>query len=345
VSLYVINPLSDNRWDDLVARHPRASVFHERGWLEALNRTYGYQPFVLTGSPASQQLSSGLVLCRVSSWITGTRWVSLPFADHCDPMLNDLGDLPEFTKWLRAECDRQVWKYVELRLMSRGEESGTFTRDRTYLLHTLDLCPTLEEIFRSLHKDSAQRRIRRAERAGLSYEIGCAKHLVEQFYRILVMTRKRHQVPPQPRLWFRNLVECMGDKVQIRLARKNGTPIAALLTLRHRSSVVNKYVCSDARFHHLGGVPFLLWKLIEESKASGAQEIDFGRSDVDNPGLINFKDRFGTTRKSITYLRYPQAGTLKSALWWDSQTMHQLFSMVPDALLPTFGKVLYRHIG
>ena len=155
-----------------MARHPRASVFHERGWLEALNRTYSYQPFALTGTPAGQQLRSGLVLCRVSSWITGTRCVSLPFADHCDPLLNASGDLLGFTKWLRAECDRQAWKYVELRPISCSGEMDSFTRGRAYCLHTLDLRPTLEQIFQSLNKDSTQRRIRRAERQGLSHETG-----------------------------------------------------------------------------------------------------------------------------------------------------------------------------
>src|SRR5713101_9298121 len=62
---------------------------------------------------------------------------------------------------------------------------------------------------------------------------------------------------------FRNLVECMGDKIPIRLARKNGAPIAAMLTLRHRSSVVYKYGCSDERSHNLAGMPFLFWRLIE----------------------------------------------------------------------------------
>lgn len=345
MSLHAIDPLSDNRWDELVAHHPRASVFHLRGWLEALKRTYNYQPLVLTDSPLSQQLSRGLLLCRVSSWITGTRWVSVPFADHCEPLLNDQGELHQFEKVLRSECDHRSWKYVELRPLSCGQGSGIFKEDRSYFLHTLDLSPTLEQMFRKFHKDSAQRRIRHAERAGLSYETGCSKPLVEEFYRILIMTRKRHQVPPQPRAWFWNLVECMGQQVQIRLARKNDMPIAGLLTLRHQSSVVYKYSCSDARFHHLAGVPFLLWRLIEESKAAGVHEIDFGRSDLDNRGLTTFKDRFGTTRKLITYLRYPQAATMKPISRWGSQTMHQLFSIVPDALSPIVGRMLYRHIG
>lgn len=344
MDIHVINPLSDNRWDDLVARHPRASVFHERGWLDALNRTYGYEPFVLTSTPTGQQLRNGLVLCRVSSWITGTRSVSLPFTDHCDPLLNGPGDLPEFAKWLRASRDRQAWKYVELRPMTGGEESG-FSLDRAYFLHTLDLRPPLEQIFGGLHKDSIQRRIRRAEKEALSYENGHSDQLVREFYSMLVMTRKRHQVPPPPLAWFRNLVECLGEQVQIRLARKNGLPIAGLLTLRHRSSVVYKYGGSDERFHPLGGMPFLFWKLIEESKASGAEEIDFGRTDLDHEGLIIFKDRLGTTKRLLSYYRYPQTEKSGVAAGWSLRAMGPVFSVLPDSVLPTIGRVLYRHMG
>lgn len=345
MTLHTLNPLFDSRWTDLTDHHPSASVFHQRGWLEALSRTYGYEPLVLTSAPEGRPLSNGIAFCRVSSWITGTRLVSLPFADHCDPLVSCPGDLPEFAKWLRAECDRRAWKYVELRPMFCGEESGLFTRDQTYFLHTLDLSPTLEQIFRSLHKDSIQRRIRRAEREGLTYETGCSEQMVQEFYHILVMTRKRHQVPPQPRAWFRNLVECMGDKIQIRLARKNGTPIAAMLTLRHRSSVVYKYGCSDERSHNLAGMPFLFWRLIEESKASAAEEIDFGRSDLDHEGLINFKDRFGTTRRVLNYYRYPQAAKRATSSGWGPRAMRRIFSVLPDSILPAVGRVLYRHMG
>jgi len=345
VNIHIINPLADRRWDDLVARHPRASVFHGRGWLEALNRTYGYEPFALADAAPNSQLSNGLVLCRVSSWITGVRCVSLPFADHCDPLLNAPGDVLEFTKWLRAECDRQAWKYVELRPISCSEDMECFTRGQAYFLHTLDLRPTLERIFQSLHKDSTQRRIRRAERQCLSYETGCSKRLTQEFYQLLVMTRRRHRLPPQPRAWFGNLIECMGDKVQIRLARQNGTPIAALLTLRHRSSVVYKYGCSDERFHNLAGMPFLFWRLIEESRASGVEEIDLGRSDLDQQGLITFKDRLGARKRMLSYYRYPQKQCGENVESLGSRAVRQLFSVLPDCVLPTVGRIVYRHMG
>src|SRR5580700_5556025 len=89
VSVYLIDPLSDDRWNDLVAHHPRATTFHQRGWLQALARTYDYHPLVLTTGAAGEPLDNGIVFCHIASWVTGTRLVSLPFADHCDPLLND----------------------------------------------------------------------------------------------------------------------------------------------------------------------------------------------------------------------------------------------------------------
>jgi CelD/BcsL family acetyltransferase involved in cellulose biosynthesis len=345
VDLYTLDPLSDNRWDELVARHPQASAFHQRGWLEALARTYGYKPIVVTSAPASKPLSDGVVLCRVSSWLTGTRMVSLPFADHCEPLLNDSGDSAEFLSWLREECDRQRWKYVELRPLSLIPDARcALKQGRSYCFHELDMRPSLGQIFRGLHKDSIQRRIRRAEREGLAYEVGRSGELVDEFYRLLLITRRRHQLLPQPRAWFKNLVECMGDTVQIRLARKSGIPIAAMLTLRHRSSVIYKYGCSDEKFHNLGGMPLLFWRLIEESKASGVGQIDFGRSDLDNQSLAVFKDRFGTTRTVLTYYRYPKPEG-REAIEADRQAIRQFFSILPDVVFSAAGRVLYRHMG
>ena len=346
MSLYLTDPLLDKRWDDLVATHPRASVFHQRGWLKALSSTYGYEPLVLTSAPAGEPLRDGIVLCRVSSWITGARLVSIPFADHCEPLLNDLGQSIEFMNWLRTECDRQPWRYVELRpLLPPSTYNNGWHPGSSYWFHELDITPSLDRIFRGMHRNCIQRRISRAERARISYEVGQSEQLADEFYRLLLTTRKRHHVLPQPRAWFKNLLEHLGDKVQIRLARQNGTPIAAILTLHQGSSVVYKYGCSDGNFHNLGGMPFLFWRLIEESKALGAEKIDFGRSDLDNEGLIRFKDRFGTAKKLLTYYRCPHFASEETEIKKDLRSIVRFFSTLPDMVSCTAGTIIYKHLG
>jgi len=344
--IHLVNPLCDPRWEDFVARHPRASVFHEKGWLEASARTYGYEPLVLTNTPAGRALENGVVLFRVSSWITGSRLVSLPFADHCEPLLSDPAESRGFTSWLREECCAKHQRYFELRpLVEVPVAEYGLEATRSFWFHELSLESSLEQLFNRLHKNSFQRKIRRAEREGLCYETGRSQKLVDDFYRLTLMTRRRHQLLPQPRIWFQNLVEFMGDKLEIRLARKNGAPIAAILTLRQGSSLVYKYGCSNARLHSLGGMPFLFWRLIEECKASGAQRIDFGRSDLDHEGLIVFKDRLGTKRRLLTYYRFTNKAESQEAAPWESHALREFFRSMPDAFLSTAGRALYRHMG
>lgn len=344
----LIDPLTDPRWDDLVARHPNASAFHRRGWLEALQQTYGYRPFVLTSASAGEALTDGIVVCRITSWLTGTRLVSLPFADHCEPLVGHSGERRLLFARLVEECTQQHCKYLEFRPLSESPDLGNdFQPSESFCFHELDLRPSLEQLFKGLHKDSIQRKIRRAEKEQVSYEAGRSDELIETFYRLLLITRRRHHLPPQPIGWFKNLARYMGEALHIRLARKNGAPIAALLTLRHGAKMIYKYGCSDGAFHSLGGMPFLFWKLIEEGKATGAESLDFGRSESGNEGLIAFKDKFGTTKRTLTYYRYPRTTKQKqtASSWGDSPMAGKIFSILPDGILSAAGKILYRHIG
>lgn len=339
-----LDPLTDSRWFDLTAKHPDASVFHQSGWIRALAETYGYEPLVLTTAGPSQQLENGIVLCRLNSWLTGNRLVSLPFSDHCEPLLDSAKTTQAFMNTLRGYA--ALLRYVEFRpLFPICSPSMGLEPAGSYCFHELDLGPSLNQIFNKMHANSYRRKIRRAEREALSYESGRSTRLLADFYRLLLKTRRRHRLIPQPFRWFINLVKYMGDSLQIRLARKDGEPVAAMLTLRHASKVVYKYGCSDEAHHHRGGTPFLFWKLIEESKTSGAASIDLGRSDLDNPGLILFKDRLGATRRTLTYYRYANPNHRPATSSWKFRGALAIFANLPDAFLSAAGGCFYKHLG
>src|SRR5690348_10837256 len=112
---YQINPLTDPRWDRFLGRNPRASVFHSTPWLEALHRTYGYRPVAYTTSYPHVALENALVFCRVDSWLTGRRLVSLPFSDYCDLLVSDLPELRVLLSDLEGRARREKWRYLEIR--------------------------------------------------------------------------------------------------------------------------------------------------------------------------------------------------------------------------------------
>ena len=344
------NPIEDPSWSELLARHPNASVFHSPGWLSALRQTYGYEPFVVTTS-ASATLEDGLVLCRVKGWRT-RRLVSLPFSDHCDPLVNRSNELAEMLLRLTGETQDKMWGSVELRpragvgqLFEGATGAHGLTPGAAYCLHTLDLRASISHIFARFHHSSTQRAIRRAERERLTYEAGTSDRLLTSFYRLLRMTRRRHGLPPQPLAWFRNLVSCLGDRVSIHVASKNGQPIASILTLSFKKTMLYKYGGSDAAQHRFGGMPFLFWQLIQDASKRGFAELDLGRSDVDQAGLIAFKDHLGAMRSPLHYYRYPTAQTDLAHSAWISWAAKRVFARLPDAALDLAGRSIYKHLG
>jgi hypothetical protein len=353
MKIYPIDPLHDPRWERFTETHPLATIFHSRPWLQALNRTYGYETLALTASAPKDAITNAVVFCRVSSWLTGHRLVSLPFSDHCDVLASNLNTQSDLLSAMIERLRQSGARYVEIRPSGPApgspgsSELGSGFRDsREFFLHKLDLRPPVEEIFRRCQKDSVQRKIRRAEREGIRVEAGRGQGLLASFRRLLSMTRQRHGFPPPPRRWFQNLIDCMGDRLTIRVAHKGEEPIAGILTLSFRDTLVYKYGGSDPRFHATGAMHALLWSAIQNAKQAGIQQLDLGRSDIDQQGLITFKDRWGAVRTKIQYLRHsakPSRMTEPPA--WSSRPLRPFIERMPRAMLGVAGRLLYRHVG
>lgn len=345
MTVYTLDPLHDARWAELVSRHDSASVFHTVPWLQAIRQTYGYRPVVYTTSPPSSPLSNGMVLCQIRSWLTGRRMVSLPFSDHCEPLLDGPDSAAAIFNELKNSVDSGKWHYVELRPLQKMSANNAIDCPPFYL-HMLDLSPSLDLLFKAMHKDCVQRKVRRAEREELDYQSGNSKTLMDAFYRLMIQTRRKHQLPPQPIEWFHNLAECMGNRLTVRVAYKGDKEIASILTLQHGKVLVYKYGASDQAFTNMGGTPLLFWKAISEAKKSGLLCLDLGRSDEDNEGLIQFKDRLGAKSVMLSYQRWSRKKMAAAETKGPGrQFVKQLFSVMPDPILRMTGRILYRHVG
>jgi Acetyltransferase (GNAT) domain len=346
VTVYEIDPIGDERWDEFLETQPQASVFHSRGWLEALRQTYGYVPVAFTTSPPGRPLTNGSPFCQISGWLNRRRLVSLPFSDHCALLVENSEQLASLLTYLQGKVDREKWNYIELRATNaRLPEYPNFAVSETFLFHTLDLSPSQDAIFHTFHKDCVQRKIQRAAREGLTYEEGASDVLVTKFYHLHLLTRCRHGLPAQPIQWFRNLVASLGDNVKIRVASKDGRPVASIVTLRYKHRLVYKYGCSNHHFNNLGGMQLLLWHAIQEAKNDHLSEFDMGRSDCENVGLVAFKDRWGAARTHLTYLRYPRRHIRSAARSRRAEIRKYVWSRVPSSVLAIAGGVLYKHMG
>jgi hypothetical protein len=346
--IFEVDPLNDPRWKVLVDTHPRSSAFHSVEWLDTLFRTYHYTPKVYTTCASDVALTNGIVLCQIDSWLTGSRLVSLPFSDHCEPLVRDSLEFQILLDGIRRKAARR-FKYVEVRPRYSGWDNLSGVEPKSQqVLQVLDLSPGLDRLYSGLHKDCIQRKVRRAERDGVIVSEGQSAALLDQFFALQLMTRRRYGLPPQPLAWFQNLVKCFGFKLKIRVATLNGEPIASILTLRHKQTIVYKYGSSDRQFHRSGGMPLLFWKLIEEAKAEEMLELDLGRSSPGHTGSIQFKEHLGAAATGLNYWQFSPDDAKNYSIavnLVDERWIRQVVTNLPESLLRIAGEVFYRHIG
>jgi hypothetical protein len=101
----------------------------------------------------------------------------------------------------------------------------------------------------------------------------------------------------------------------------------------------------------------LFWKAIQQAKEEGREQFDLGRSDLDEPGLIAFKEHLGAVSSKLTYYRNPQpvmkpevsiadpSEPSKVLTAMPSRWAREALVRLPDSLLAGVGEVLYRHMG
>jgi hypothetical protein len=344
VKLYELDPLKDSRWTPFIARSRQSSVFHTPEWLQSLKRTYGYEPVALVDAPAGAPIDNALLFCRVSSWITGRRLVSLPFSDHCEPLVDDPSRLSAMLQSLTSMVAREG-KYIEVRPLSSWQPTSGFDVSEVFCSHAIDLRPEIDAVFARFHKNHIQRTVRKAERSGLTVETGRSATMLNEFYALHALTRQKHGAPIQPLQWFENLVACLGNRLTIYMARHEGQPAAAILTSLHKTKLVYKYGCSNAAFNRFGGTPLLFWKAIQDGKALGCEEFDLGRSDLDNEGLLAFKDHLGADRTTLNYYRCTGQASKPAQNGRTSSLAKQVYGLVPKTLQAKVGSTLYRHFG
>jgi hypothetical protein len=279
--------------------------------------------------------------------LTGRRLVSLPFSDHCEPLVRERAKLETLVADLERQSRIEGCRYAELRPVTGiDSEPLRFSNTSSFILHRLDLRPHVDDLFRRLHPSCVQRKIRRAARERLTVEVGLTNDLIASFYRLFVRTRRRHGIPPQPLAWFRDLAGCLGNKMMaVRLASKDGRPVAGIVTLRYKRTLTYKYAASDEQFHSTGAMAHLLWGAIQEAKELGLEELDLGRSDLDNAGLVAFKDHWGATRSTLQYWRSTPRGLPDRQRHWSPRLAHLVLAHLPNRLFTLTGNLLYRHMG
>ncbi|MGQ9778047.1 MAG: GNAT family N-acetyltransferase [Thermodesulfobacteriota bacterium] len=298
------------------------------------------------------EIKAGLPLFEVRSPILGTRLVSIPFATLCDPLVSEreqLGMLLETADGLMRALGAG---YLEIRAHHSAQllRSQMMQERLAYKCHFLDLTIPLEQLFAKFHRHAVRYMIRKAGR--FPFDLSIARDVVdmESFYRLYVLTRKRLSLPPQPFKFFLELQRQLGPKggVLVLLAGLKGKTVGGLLLLYHKERISVEAVGFDESESHKGTQFFLFWEAIKMARNRGFKIFDFGRTSVENQGLMTFKGRWGTKLSDLPFFYYPTfaVNELRPREKTIPYKMVRFICKVtPVRFYPLLGELVYKHLG
>ena len=337
--------LTDSRWTDFVAAHPIATPFHHPDWTRLVAGCYGFRAFALAVSDAAGVIRAGLPVVEVRHFRGGPKWVSLPYTDYCPPLVSERQEEEELAAALQRAGRAAGVRRVEVRApIAGGSASGP-----TALRHVLALGRNPAEVYAGFHRSQVQRNIRRAEREGLTVRRATRPHdLVDTFYRLHLRTRRRQGVPVQPRRFFRLLWEhaIANGLGSVLIVEVSGQPIAAAVLLAWNGTVIYKFGASDASRWSLRPNHLLFWHAIRAACEQGYRWFDFGRTDIGQEGLRNFKLSWGAVEEPLLYGTLGgRPGLAPAAGGMATRMLGPVIRHGPLLLSRAFGETLYRYVA
>ncbi len=343
MDLKILNPLDCPSWEEQLLEQNEPSVFYTSNWAKVLKSTYGYSPAYCAAEEGGMY-SALLPVMEVRSVLTGCRGVSIPFTDYCEMSLD--GNIFRMLINRVVEYGRKSgWSYLELR---GGQEhfSQAPVFDSFYR-HTLMLWGDKRRMLAGF-RNSTVRNIRKAEESGVETKICTSLESVQIYYRLHCLTRKRLGVPPQPFQFFRNIHEFIVSKNKgfVVIASFDNQPVAGAIYFHFGQEAIYKYGASDYAYQHLRANNLVMWEAIKWFSLHGYRSFSFGRTNVTDEGLRQFKNGWGTMETVLNYYKINVAdGEFVSGSIGDGVHCEKLFRCLSPRILSLIGRLFYRHMG
>jgi CelD/BcsL family acetyltransferase involved in cellulose biosynthesis len=337
--------LTDPRWIDFATAHPAATPFHHPDWAQLVAGCYGFRAFALAVSDTTGAIRAGLPVVEVRHLRGGRKWVSLPYTDYCPPLVSNGTEEDQLVAALQRASRSAGVRRVEI----RAPVAGDLAAAPAALRHVLALGPNPAEVYAGFHRSQVQRNIRRAEREGLTVRRANRAHdLVGIFYGLHLRTRRRQGVPVQPRRFFRLLWEnaIAAGLGSVLIVEASAQPIAAAVFLEWNGTVIYKFGASDVSSRSLRPNHLLFWHAIRAACEQGSRWFDFGRTDIGQAGLRNFKLSWGAVEEPLVYGTLGgKPGAVPSKDGMAGRMLEPVIRHGPLLLCRAFGETLYRYVA
>jgi serine/alanine adding enzyme len=271
-------------WDAFVESRPEATGYHAWAWRSVFVRAFGHEPIYLIARDGAD-VTGVLPLVRINSLLFGRTLTSLPFLNYGGVVAASDGAAHSLVG-VAAEIGRaRRCRYVELRHGDRRFPELPFRQHKVAMV-----LPIERGIWDRLDR-KVRNQIRKAQKSELTVTHGGAE-LRGEFYAVYARNMRDLGTPVYTPRLFDEVLRTFPGRARIHVVRRQGVPVAAGLSYRHRATVEVPWASSIRDYNSLCPNHLLYWSVIEQAIENGAAILDFGRS-TPGAGTFKFKEQWG----------------------------------------------------
>lgn len=287
-------------WDKYVLRSEAATIYHQIGWKDVIEKTFGHKPYYLIAKE-NGEVKGILPLFLMQSKIFGSYLVSIPFFDY-GGVIADNQEVAQklITKAIEIAKENKV-EFLELRHNIEIPDERLVSKT-TKVSFFLTLNPDPQEIWKSVLDQNKRNKIRKANKH-LSVRFCQSKEDIVICYRIFSEAMRDLGTPVYPIKLFRNIYDVFSDHVKMLLAIHEDKVVGAKIIFLFKDRVYFRFHYSLREFFKFAPNDLLYWAAIEYACKNGYKFCDLGRC-TNASGNYDFKRKFGAQEKQLYYQYY-----------------------------------------
>lgn len=297
VARIVQDPGTDSGWE--LAAKSFGTLFNSPPWIRVLADAFEIPIRGILREDGSR--TQGFLVADIDD-ACGVRQSTLPFSDYCDPL--SATGAPDWAM-LRQMIDADI--PYSTRMCDNADTEPEFLEvSAVFARHSIDLERPISEIWDTL-PSNARQGVRRASRSAVTAcaetasgdtSLGGKSGLLDEFHRLHVGLRAaKFRMLAQPGEFFAAIGREFGSgSLALVNARQDSQLVAGILLLKWGDVAYYKFNASTDAGQRAHANDLCMWTAIEYAKEEwGCRTLDLGLSDLDQPGLIRYKNKYATS--------------------------------------------------
>jgi FemAB-related protein (PEP-CTERM system-associated) len=280
-------------WDAFVLACPQATFFHLAAWQQVIQTVFRHKTHYLY-AVRDGAIVGVLPLAHQRSRLFGRALMSLPFCVYGGPAVSDPAAFEPLTKAAMELARKLRVDYLELR--SREEVLADWPGKSLYVTFRKSIDADPDVNMQAVPRKQ-RAMIRKGIQEGLVSEI---EPTVDDFYRLYSLSVRNLGTPVFPEQYFRFLKQTFGEACEILTIKKDGRPVAGVMSFYFRDEVLPYYGGGLPAARPLSGYDFMYWDLMRRAAERGTRIYDFGRSKKDT-GPFKYKKHWGFEPAALPY--------------------------------------------